>query len=250
MLNTGALIEIAVDSIADALAAAEAGADRLELCSALDKHGLTPSSELVRAAAGRARTVAMARPAPGSIHDATSWSRTLDDARAVIDDGAGGVVFGCLTATGRIDGERVEEMVGVCRAAGCEAVFHRAIDLAADPIGALRELADLGVARVLTSGISGPRTSRDLAEPAADWPRDADWHAGGDDLPRRLARLAAMVVAADVRIEVLVGGGVRASNAQEIIANTRCTNLHSSARVGSPSRFSAEAVRALVAAAR
>ncbi|MBX3402275.1 MAG: hypothetical protein KF699_02570 [Phycisphaeraceae bacterium] len=253
MMSRPALIEIAVDRVDDALAAIDAGADRLELCSALDHHGLTPARDLVRAAAGRVGTVAMARPAPGSVHDRASWSRTLDDARAVIDAGAGGVVFGCLTAVGRVDAGRVMEMVALCRAAGAEAVFHRAIDLAADPPGALRELADFGVARVLTSGHSGPRTARDLGEIEAAWPMSPAWHAGGDEMPRRIERLRAMVDAACAKpgeIAVLVGGGVRAENARMILEQSGCGELHSSARAGVPPVFSAASVRALVAAVR
>lgn len=244
------LVEIAVDSVADALAAVEAGADRLELCAALREHGLTPARDLVAAVAGRVRTVAMARPAPGSVHDGASWQRTLDDARAVIDAGAGGVVFGCLTPRGAIDRPRVEQLVDLARGAGRETVFHRAIDLAADPLAALRELADLGVSRVLTSGLSGPRTARDLAERGADWPRDPAWNEGGDDWPRRFQRLAALVGAAQGRIDVLVGGGVRAGNAREIVGQTGCTQLHSSARVGSDAAFSAAEARALVESLR
>lgn len=240
------LVEIAVDSVGDALAAVEAGADRLELCAALREHGLTPGRDLIASVAGRVRTVAMARPAPGSVHDGASWRRTIDDARAVIGAGAGGMVFGCLTPRGGIDRPRVEQMVELARGAGHEAVFHRAIDLAADPLAALHELAGLGVSRVLTAGLSGARTAHELAEPAADWPRDPAWHGGGDDWARRFRRLAALVDAARGRVEVLVGGGVRAGNAREIVALTGCTQIHSSARVGPAAAFSAGEARALI----
>jgi copper homeostasis protein len=173
------------------------------------------------------------------------------DARLVLDAGAGGVVFGCLTAHGAVDAERVEEMVALCRAAKAEAVFHRAIDLAAEPLRALHQLADLGVARVLTSGISGPGTAIDLGEPGPAWPIEPGWHNGGDGWARRMERVRAMVdAAAGARgeIGVLVGGGIRAENARTVVDQTRCDQLHSSARAGSA--FSGAAVRALVAAVR
>ncbi len=68
-------LEVCVTT-ADSLAAAVAGrADRIELCAALDRAGLTPSPGAMRAAAGCARPVfALIRPRPGISSSRTTTS--------------------------------------------------------------------------------------------------------------------------------------------------------------------------------
>lgn len=255
-------LEVAVDCAADAAAAARAGADRLELCSDLAFHGFTPSLELVRAAAEMpsVRTVAMVRPrglgpgaagAEGFVYGGEEWSHALTDAERLLAAGAGGVVFGALAPDGSLNRHQVEEMVAL--AADRETVFHRAIDLTVDPIRAAGQLADLGVTRVLTSGMSLSATANDLGATAAG-PAAAGntaWQAGGDGWPRRLERIGELRRAVGQRIEVLPGGGIRAENAAELLGKTGCTQVHSSGRTGG--KFDAAAVarlRASIDAAR
>lgn len=244
------VLEIAVDNVGDALAAADAGADRLELCADLSRHGLTASrklvAEVVAAIPAHVRTVAMVRPAPGScVHDAARWQTAISDAAAALDAGAGGVVFGCLTADGRIDDDRVRQLVKL--AATKETVFHRAFDLLPDPVEELSRLADLGVTRVLTSGMSAGRTAHDLGEVPPPWTDQGPWHIGGDDWPRRYRRIAQLVAAAGSRIEALVGGGVRTTNVRALVDATGCRQVHSSARTGPGGTLSAGEIRGLVA---
>ena len=64
--------------------------------------------------------------------------------------GAAGVVFGCLTADGRIDEAR---MTRADRGGGADGVTcHRAFDMTRDPEEAVEALIRSGVDRVLTSG--------------------------------------------------------------------------------------------------
>jgi copper homeostasis protein len=255
-------LEIAVDCAADAAAAVAAGADRLELCSDLAGHGYTPDVELVRAAARitGASTVAMVRPrgmgpgaagAAGFVYGREEWSLVMTEAERLLATGAGGVVFGALDPDGSLNRDQVRQMVVL--AAGRETVFHRAIDLTLDPIRSAQQLADLGVTRVLTSGMSLAGTAGDLNAACGSMTANsaAAWQTGGDAWPRRLERITEMVRVVAGRIQVLPGGGIRAANAAEVLKATGCSQVHSSGRIGG--KFDAAAVaglRASIDAAR
>jgi len=248
------LLEIAIDSEADARSAASAGADRLELCSDLAHHGFTPTLDLIRAAARipSITTVAMIRPASAGnasfIHSRDEWSMLVSQASAALAAGAGGLVFGCLTSAREVDESRVRELVRLAAQSSPprDTVFHRAFDLTLDPLISAQQLADLGVTRVLTSGLSAATTAADLGTPAPP-PSFSAWQRAGDSWDRRVERLATLIRTVGTRIQILPGGGLRASNAAELIARTNCTQLHSSARAP-PGTFSPEQVLALRAA--
>ena len=79
-------VEVCVDSVAGARAAAQGGAERIELCSALELGGLTTSLGLLRAAREAAGTVpvfAMLRVRAGDfVIDADDLASLLADAEA------------------------------------------------------------------------------------------------------------------------------------------------------------------------
>jgi copper homeostasis protein len=147
------LIEICVEGI-DGLAAAQAaGADRVELCASLIEGGLTPSLGVVK----QALAVAMipfhviVRPRGGDfLYSELEFLTMLDDVRACRDMGVAGVVFGCLTADGRIDERRMTELTEAARP--MKVTCHRAFDMTRDPEEAIEALVRSGVDRVLTSG--------------------------------------------------------------------------------------------------
>lgn len=198
-------LEIAVQDVAGARAAIDAGADRLELCQALAVGGLTPSIALVEAAVtavGGDRVNVLVRPRGGGfVYDDDEVAVVTSDIRAAITAGAAGVVVGALTRDGRVD----TEALGRWRdAAGARAlVFHRAIDAAASPLAVLDQLAASGVDRVLTSG--GAARSVD-----------------GTDVLR-------LLVAAGTGIEIMVGGGIRVGDIAPLVA-TGVDAVHLSAR--------------------
>jgi copper homeostasis protein len=207
------LVEVAVDSVAGAVAAEAGGADRLELCCALGDGGLTPSVGLLRAVSEHCRlpVVAMLRPRPGDfLYDDNEFAVLRADLDALRAAGAGAFVTGVVTADGALDAARLHQLVAA--AAPLPVACHRAFDMVRDPLAALDELAQLGIVRVLTSGQR--RTAVDGAQ-----------------------RIAECVQRAAGRIAVMAGAGVRAANARELVRATGVRELHLSASHAVDSRM-------------
>lgn len=199
-------VEVCCGSVADALAAEEGGAGRVELNAALPLGGLSPSAVAVREV--RRLTglgvVAMARPrAGGFCYGDADWAQLLAEVDALLAAGAHGVAFGCLTPGGAVDAARVREVVGRVHGARAEAVFHRAFDLVPDADEAMEILAGAGVDRLLTSGQA----------PTA---------------PEGAGLIAHLQAAWGARVQVLPGSGVRPGNAAALVAETGVGQVHSS----------------------
>ncbi len=203
--NAQVLVEVAVDSVAGARAAAAAGAQRLELCAALELGGLTPSLgllEQVRAAVA-VPVFAMVRPRGGDfLYDAGEFAAMVRDVGALRGAGAAGIVSGVLCADGSLDRERMRELKLATGAAAF--TCHRAFDLCADAAAALEVLVDLGVPRVLTSG----QAATAMAGAAA---------------------IRTLVQQARERVIVMAGAGVRGEGVAELVATTGVREVHLSA---------------------
>ncbi|MEM9415782.1 MAG: copper homeostasis protein CutC [Planctomycetota bacterium] len=205
------LLEVCVASLGDALAAVEGGAGRVELNSALELGGLTPSPglllEVVEALrATPATVIPMIRPRPGGFCYHKSDLRVMQrDIALALKLGADGVALGVLTESGEIDRERCADLIAPVLEAGKEAVFHRAFDLTPNPMEAIEALIDLGFCRVLTSG------------------QASSAFAGA-------GTIAALAKKAAGRIELLPGGGVRPNNVAQLMQFTGCHQLHGSLR--------------------
>ena len=147
------ILEVCAGDIAGVEAAARGGAARVELCSALDCGGLTPSAGMIAEAlrVPRLRVHVLIRPREG---DFVYSRRELDVMLADIAEarrlGAHGVAVGALTADGAVDVEAMRQVVDA--ASAVQLTFHRAFDRVADAVAALRQLRELGVYVVLLSG--------------------------------------------------------------------------------------------------
>jgi copper homeostasis protein len=222
-MGRGALLEVCVESVEDAVAAAAAGADRIELNCALALEGLTPTPGLLieTRRAVRLPLVAMARPRPGCFCYSDSEFRVLRrDVDFALDQGADGVAVGVLTPEREVDVRRCRVIARCFVGNARQLVFHKAFDKARDPAAAMERLIDLGFHRVMTSG--GRPTAVEGAQSI-----------------RRLIDLSA------ARIEILPAGGIRPGNARRVITGTRCDQIHTSLR-DSSGHMSARALSALV----
>jgi copper homeostasis protein len=168
------LLEVIATTVADARLAARAGADRLELVTAMGEGGLTPSLGLIEAvvAAVEIPVNVIVRPHSRSfVYDADDYAVMLRDVHAVKAAGANGVVIGMLNAAGEIDREGLARAIDA--ADGLAVTFHRAFDEVRD----LRQSLDVllgfeAVTNVLTSGgqasvLHAEATIRELVRQAA-----------------------------------------------------------------------------------
>ena len=147
------ILEVCVDGPEGLKAAADGGADRVELCAALALGGLTPSPGLVRVANDLDMpSVAMIRPRAGDfIWTASEVAFMQADIEVMQSMGVIGVVLGASRPDGRLDVDVLRKLLeGVDE--GREAILHRAFDLAPDPFEALEIAVGLGFDRILTSG--------------------------------------------------------------------------------------------------
>jgi copper homeostasis protein len=196
------LLELCIGSVEDAVIAERAGANRVELCSALMLGGLTPSAGMIQEAKAAVSipVMAMIRPRGGGFLYSDYDFRVMQrDAAMAVEYGADGIVFGCLDKHGSIDVERTRQLVDL--AGDRQTVFHRAFDVTPDPFAALEQLIDLGVTRVLTSG------QEDSVYNGAQLIRQLIKHAGN-------------------RIEVLPGGGIDRFNLDDVLERTGCSQIH------------------------
>lgn len=201
------ILEIAANSVASALAAEAGGAARVELCSALEVGGLTPSHAAIAIAVERLRIPVhvLIRPRAGDfVYDDLECEvmrRDIDACKAL---GCAGVVIGALTPAGDLDVPRCRGLMEAAH--GLSATFHRAFDFARDPERALESIIALGCDRLLTSG------------------QAADALTGAP-------LIHALIEQARGRITIMPGGGITAQNIAAIAHATGAHEFHASAKV-------------------
>lgn len=236
-------LEVPVDSLESAVLAAPFST-RLELCDDLPSEGWTPKTILIERvrAAVNTHLVAMIRPRFADSPSALSVESFLankpvmdaskEQIQAAAAAGANSVAIGLLQADGHVDINACGELAELARALKLEVAFLRTFDLLVDRARGMRDITALGMKRVVTAGVLG-------------------WDAGISTLEQRLAVLrndslnalaaanastaAKMKSGAAIKnsgacdaVEIVPGGGVRASNAAQFMSVS--PHLHASCR--------------------
>jgi copper homeostasis protein len=148
------ILEVIALGPADAVAARDGGADRVELVADMDDDGLSPAVATVaavRAAVGLPVRVMLRAEAGYALRDPARLRARARELRAA---GAEEFVLGFLDRHGAVDTAAVESVLEAID--GCPWTFHRALDHAADRTAAWHAVAGLpGLDHVLTAGGPG-----------------------------------------------------------------------------------------------
>ena len=234
-MDSKIIIEICCADIHSVQLAETYGADAIELCIDLEHGGLTPSMAMIQ----KARKIfskemsVFFRPRNGDfIYDKLEKEIILNDIRHALDCGIETIVAGGLNQDSDLDLDFMKELIDVSM--GITLSYHRAIDIAKDPIKVLEQLTELQIDRVLSSGYAA--NAYDGINNLMKWNKSF-----GD------------------KIQIMAAGGIDHNNVKEIVEKTGLKRFHASLRnkvetknnimdLGSSERADEEKIRKLMEA--
>jgi copper homeostasis protein len=199
-------LEICADTVESALAAQNAGADRIELCDNLPEGGTTPSYGTIITAREKLDITlnVIIRPRGGDfLYSEQEIEIMKKDILMCRNAGIDGIVTGLLNTDGSIDRERTSMLSDM--AYPMQVTFHRAFDMCNDPYEGLEDVISTGVARLLTSG------QMNKAEDGAEL-------------------ISGLVSRASGRLIIMPGSGITDSNIGKIAAITGASEFHLTGR--------------------
>jgi len=196
-------IEICASTVEALVGAQTLKVDRVELCSNLEQGGLTPSSGFIRMAMNLGlNTQVLIRPRPGGfVYHQDEIALILNEVEWLSNMGVDGIVVGLTTEDLRLHRKVIQE---IRERFTKEITIHRAFDDLVEWRPELEWLIDIGVDRVLSSG---------LATSAANG----------------IPTLSEMVSLAGGKIEIMAGGGINLANVEEIMRKVKPAAVHFSA---------------------
>src|SRR5690554_572762 len=202
----GMEIEVCVSSIEDVITVQKAGATRIELCTAMEVIGITPtlSNYLLAKEVVDIPVLAFIRPRAGGFNYSDLEFEVMKrDMKSYYDAGARSFVFGILTDNHEIDVKRCRVLIDLCP--NSEFIFHKAFDYVNDFDRSIQDLIELGFVRVLTSGGVGSVM---------------DHH----------DTLKYLIETYGKQIEVMPGGGITVDNVETVIESLPLKSIHLSAK--------------------
>ncbi|KAF3035762.1 hypothetical protein E8E11_005046 [Didymella keratinophila] len=208
-------LEIACFNAPSAILAAKAGADRIELCADYSLGGVTPSLPTLNTTRSELQELnisipinVMIRPRGGDFTYSTAEFSQMKSNIGIFksSNAVNGFVFGILTPDNEIDSARNKELVDAAYSLPC--TFHRAVDEVDDLDAAVQSIVKCGFTSILTSG-------------------------GARSASEGRIRVAELQEKFGGRISIILGGGVRSTNALELRNDTGVEWLHSAAITGS-----------------
>lgn len=200
------ILEICAVGLHAAMLAQQAGADRIELCANLESGGLTPSFGTLKAVREQVAIPVhvLIRPRRGDyVYEQGELSIMLSDIQLVKSLGYEGVVVGLLNNNAELDVMGMRSVVDA--AEGMSVSFHRAIDVAKNPMKIIEQLIGMGVNRVLTSG-------------------------GMPTALQGIQKIATMQMTFGDDIVIMPGSGINATNVKTILQETGVSEIHMSAK--------------------
>ena len=199
--------EFCAENFTDIPRAVAAGTERIELCDNLAVGGTTPSYGVIKETADylkdtKTTFASMIRPRGGDfVYNSIELRIMESDILKAVDAGTSELVFGALTDDNSLDLEALETLMIASQ--GLPVTFHMAFDEIPTDLqkSALDELVTLGFDKILMHGDS------------LDQPINTD-------------KIAELVSYAAGRIQILAGGGVTATNAETVSAETGSPYVH------------------------
>lgn len=199
-------LEICVDSADSALAASQAGATRLELCSNLIIGGTTPPTSLMELARELTDLPihVLIRPRFGDfLFTPFEFEQMKRDVISCRNHMMDGIVIGATTADGKLDTYMLSSLIEL--AGDMHITLHRAFDVCKDPFKTLEDAISLGIHTILTSGqeASAPEGSELLAQ---------------------------LIEKVNGRIDIMPGAGITSATLSDLAHKTNAKSFHLSAK--------------------
>ena len=206
MKNNKIALEICAHTLNSAVIAQEGGADRIELCAAIEIGGITPSPSTLLEARRLLHIdiCVLVRPRSGDFcYSDLEFEVLKKDIVFCKEHGMNGVVVGVLKPNQELDIKRMTELEKLARP--MQIACHRAFDRTPDGIKAMEQLITMGYDRILTSGLQNSVGEGKLF-------------------------LKELIEKAKGRIAIMPGNGVTVENVADILTVTGAQDIHMTAK--------------------